>query len=121
MDEAFSLLQKACTLGVKNAQLLCEQFLEQGQAGDSAPNGTVLKPKFEMFAGKTRPLTQPPASTETKASHVLLALFHQLSQPSELESSHPQAEQTAAPSSETALQYPEPPTKRAMIVAQGVT
>ena len=121
MDEAFSLLQKACTLGVKNAQLLCEQFLEQGQAGDSAPNGTVLKPKFEMFAGKTRPLTQPPTSTETKASHVLLALFHQLSQPSELESSHPQAEQTAAPSSQTALRYPEPPTKRAMIVAQGVT
>ena len=108
-DEGLSLLQKACTLGVENAQLFCEQFLSPVQFGGSAPNNPVLKSQFEMTPGKIRVPTQPPVLTQNRASHVLLALFHELSQPP-LESSHPRPEQTAAPSSETALQDPEPPT-----------
>ena len=118
-DEGLSLLQKACTLGVENAQLFCEQFLSPVQFGGSAPNNPVLKSQFEMTPGKIRVPTQPPVLTQNRASHVLLALFHELSQPP-LESSHPRPEQTAAPSSETALQDPEPPTKKAMMMVQDV-
>ena len=114
-DQGLSLLQKACTLGVKNAQKFCEQFLEPGQIGGSAPNNPVLKSQFEMSTGEIKAPTQPPISNKSKAGHVLVALFHELSQPSWLESSQPQAKQTVVPSSETALQDPEPPTKKAMI------
>lgn len=119
-DEGLSLLQKACSLGVKNAQRFCEQFLVPGQIGDSAPDNPVLQSQFEMSAGEIRAPTQPPVSTQSRAGHVLLALFHELSQPSGPGSSHPHAKQMAAPSSETALQSPEPPTKKAMIMVQDV-
>ena len=116
-DKGLSLLQKACTLGVKNAQLFCEKFLEPRQVPGSAD--PVLQSQCEM-SGEIRVPTQPSVSVQSTPSHVLLALFHELSQPPELESSHPQAEQSAASSSETALLDAEPPTKRAMITVQDV-
>lgn len=119
-NEGLSLLQKACTLGVKNAQLFYEQFLARSQIGGSAPNNPVLKSQFEMSTGEIRAPTQSPVSTQSKTSHVLMALFHELSQPSGLESSHPQAKRMAAPSSETASQDPEPPAKKAGIIVQDV-